>query len=157
MDALFTSQPNKSDDYYTILGCNELSNKDQIQAEYRIRALRLHPDKNQDDPNTMDQFKQLQEAKEILSDDVKRKAYDHWRNSHITISWKTWQSITERSQPTFHWIVTKKEPMIESVQMNNKEEEKEETMDKNVEKIKSPWKSAEPANDYLRKFRNYEI
>ncbi|CAF5175054.1 unnamed protein product, partial [Rotaria magnacalcarata] len=36
--------------------------------------------------------------------------------------------------------------------MNNKEEEKEETMDKNVEKIKSPWKSAEPANDYLRKF-----
>ncbi|CAF1242573.1 unnamed protein product [Rotaria magnacalcarata] len=100
MDALFTSQPNKSDDYYTILGCNELSNKDQIQAEYRIRALRLHPDKNQDDPNTMDQFKQLQEAKEVLSDDVKRKAYDHWRNSHITISWKTWQSITERSQPT---------------------------------------------------------
>ncbi|CAF3450565.1 unnamed protein product [Rotaria socialis] len=99
MNALFTSQPDKSDDYYTILGCNELSNKDQIQVEYRIRALRLHPDKNQDDPNTMDQFKQLQEAKEVLSDDVKRKAYDHWRNSHITIPWKTWQSITERSQP----------------------------------------------------------
>ena len=47
----------------------------------------------------MEHFKQLQEAKEVLCDDVQRKAYDYWRNSHITVPWKTWHSISERSQP----------------------------------------------------------
>lgn len=47
----------------------------------------------------MERFKQLQEAKEVLCDDVQRKAYDYWRNSHITVPWKTWHSISERSQP----------------------------------------------------------
>jgi curved DNA-binding protein CbpA len=47
----------------------------------------------------VERFKQLQEAKEILCDDVQRKAYDYWRNSHITVPWKTWHAISERSQP----------------------------------------------------------
>ncbi len=47
----------------------------------------------------MERFKQLQEAKEVLCDDVQRKAYDYWRNSHISVPWKTWHSISERSQP----------------------------------------------------------
>jgi DnaJ-class molecular chaperone len=47
----------------------------------------------------VERFKQLQEAKEVLCDDVQRKAYDYWRNSHITVPWKTWHSISERSQP----------------------------------------------------------
>ena len=73
MDTLFTNERNQSDDYYAILGCDELSSvcivlhimlccfpygllsflffqKDQIQTEYRIRALQFHPDKNRDDP-----------------------------------------------------------------------------------------------------------
>ena len=44
-------------------------------------------------------FKMLQEAKEVLCDDAKRRAYDTWRNSHVTVPWKTWNSMTERSQP----------------------------------------------------------
>jgi len=47
----------------------------------------------------VERFKQLQEAKEVLCDDSQRKAYDNWRNSHISIPWKTWHSISERSQP----------------------------------------------------------
>jgi hypothetical protein len=47
----------------------------------------------------VERFTQLQEAKEVLCDDVQRKAYDYWRNSHITVPWKTWHSISERSQP----------------------------------------------------------
>ncbi len=47
----------------------------------------------------VERFKQLQEAKEVLCDDAQRKAYDYWRNSHITVPWKTWHSISERSQP----------------------------------------------------------
>ena len=48
---------------------------------------------------SVERFKQLQEAKEVLCDDVQRKAYDHWRNSHLTVPWKTWQAMSERSQP----------------------------------------------------------
>ncbi|CAF4124396.1 unnamed protein product [Adineta steineri] len=98
MDTLFTAERNESDDYYAILGCDELSN-DQIQAEYRVRALQLHPDKNLDDPKAMERFKKLQEAKEVLCDDNQRKQYDCWRNSHITVPWKIWHSMSERSQP----------------------------------------------------------
>ncbi|CAF0959354.1 unnamed protein product [Adineta ricciae] len=99
MNVLFNNERDESVDYYAILGCDELSNKDQIQAEYRVRALQYHPDKNLDDPEAMDRFKQLQEAKEVLCNDVQRKAYDYWRNSHIAVPWKKWQSINERSQP----------------------------------------------------------
>ncbi|UJR29065.1 hypothetical protein I4U23_010279 [Adineta vaga] len=152
MDVLLNNERDESDDYYVILGCDELSNKDQIQTEYRIRALQFHPDKNLDDPKAMERFKQLQEAKEVLCNDVQRKTYDYWRNSHINVPWKKWQSITERSQPTFHWMVTKKEPMIESEQMNKQNEEEKQNIPKT-----SKWQSTEPTNDYLRKFRNYEI
>ncbi|CAF1637935.1 unnamed protein product, partial [Rotaria sp. Silwood1] len=58
---------------------------------------------------------------------------------------------------TFHWMVTKKEPMIENVQLNKEEQKKEENIEKNVRKTRPQWESAEPNNDYLRKFRNYEI
>jgi DnaJ-class molecular chaperone len=47
----------------------------------------------------VEQFKKIQEAKEVLCDDAQRRAYDYWRNSHITVPWKTWHSISERSQP----------------------------------------------------------
>jgi DnaJ-class molecular chaperone len=47
----------------------------------------------------VERFKQLQEAKEVLCDNVQRKQYDYWRNSHIAVPWKAWHSITERSQP----------------------------------------------------------
>lgn len=47
----------------------------------------------------VERFQKLQEAKEVLCDDEQRKAYDYWRNSHVTVPWKTWHSISERSQP----------------------------------------------------------
>ena len=58
----------------------------------------------------MEQFKKLQEAKEVLCDDVQRKAYDYWRNSHLNVPWKTWYSMTERSQPVsiFSLYITSK-------------------------------------------------
>jgi hypothetical protein len=64
-------------------------------------------------------------------------------------------------------MVTKKEPMIESDQMNEKEEKKiNKSMShffsfKNLFEIyldiKQSWKSTEPINDDLKKFRNYQI
>ena len=68
-------------------------------------------------------------------------------------------------------MVTKKEPMIESDRMTQQEEE-EKAKEKHPNKSQrisledfipdlpssnSTWKSAEPINDHLRKFRNYQI
>ena len=46
----------KKDDFYAILGCDELATSDQINAEFRQKAKKLHPDKNPDDEATAKLF-----------------------------------------------------------------------------------------------------
>jgi len=62
--------------YYQILGVPPNANGDDIKLQYRKLALKLHPDKNRDDPNATERFQELQEAYEVLSDPEKRVAYD---------------------------------------------------------------------------------
>ena len=42
----------KQDDFYTLLGCDELATPRQINAEFRQKAKLLHPDKNRGDRTT---------------------------------------------------------------------------------------------------------
>ena len=46
----------KKDDFYVLLGCDELASTDQINTEFRQRAKLLHPDKNPGDQNTAKMF-----------------------------------------------------------------------------------------------------
>ena len=46
----------KEDDFYALLGCDELASKDQINAEFRQKAKLLHPDKSPGDENTAKLF-----------------------------------------------------------------------------------------------------
>lgn len=46
----------KKDDFYALLGCDELASTDQINAEFRQRAKLLHPDKNPGDLNMANMF-----------------------------------------------------------------------------------------------------
>mmetsp|Transcript_80950 Transcript_80950/g.182656 ORF Transcript_80950/g.182656 Transcript_80950/m.182656 type:complete len:532 (+) Transcript_80950:138-1733(+) len=62
--------------YYQILGVPPNANADDIKNQYRKLALKLHPDKNRDDPNATERFQELQEAYEVLSDAERRTAYD---------------------------------------------------------------------------------
>ena len=67
--------PNK--DYYAILGVHPTAEKAVIDAAYKALAKRYHPDMNQDKPDeTKRRMQQINEAYEVLSDDVKRKEYD---------------------------------------------------------------------------------
>uniref|UniRef100_A0A3Q2P359 J domain-containing protein n=1 Tax=Fundulus heteroclitus TaxID=8078 RepID=A0A3Q2P359_FUNHE len=50
MEAVFGRKPEDLEDYYGLLGCDELSSTEQILNEYRIRALACHPDKHPDNP-----------------------------------------------------------------------------------------------------------
>ncbi|KAJ7392047.1 DnaJ sub B member 11 [Desmophyllum pertusum] len=63
-------------DFYTILGVDRDSTKNQIKRAYRKLAMKWHPDKNKDDPKAQERFQDLSAAYEVLADDEKRKIYD---------------------------------------------------------------------------------
>ena len=46
----------EKDNFYALLGCDELASTDQINAEFRQKAKLLHPDKNPGDHNTAKLF-----------------------------------------------------------------------------------------------------
>ena len=65
-------------DYYEVLGVSKDADGTVIKKSYRKLAVQFHPDKNPDDPEAEDKFKELGEAYEVLMDDDKRAAYDRY-------------------------------------------------------------------------------
>ena len=59
--------------YYKILGVSNNASQDEIKKTFRKLSLQFHPDKN---PNSMEKFKQINEAYQTLGDEKKRSQYD---------------------------------------------------------------------------------
>ncbi|XP_057704987.1 dnaJ homolog subfamily C member 12 [Corythoichthys intestinalis] len=115
MEAVLNCRPEDLEDYYGLLGCDELSSTEQILNEYKIRALACHPDKHLDNPKAVAEFQKLQEAKEVLCNDTKRKNYDLWKRSGVAIPFQEWQALKDSVKTSMHWAVrNKKEPMLEA-------------------------------------------
>ena len=68
-------------DYYEVLGVSKNADAQEIKKAYRKLAMKHHPDKNPDDHEAEERFKELGEAYEVLSDDQKRAAYDRYGHS----------------------------------------------------------------------------
>ncbi|KAJ8360906.1 hypothetical protein SKAU_G00174310 [Synaphobranchus kaupii] len=63
---------------YLVLGVDKVATPDDIKKSYRKLALKYHPDKNPDNPEAADKFKEINNAHAILNDPTKRNIYDNW-------------------------------------------------------------------------------
>ena len=65
-------------DYYKILGIEKTATPKEIRSAYRRLARKVHPDLNPNDKDAKQNFQQINEANEVLSDPEKRKKYDQY-------------------------------------------------------------------------------
>jgi molecular chaperone DnaJ len=65
-------------DYYEVLGVQKNATADEIKKAYRKKAIQYHPDKNPDNAEAEEMFKEAAEAYEVLSNSDKRARYDQF-------------------------------------------------------------------------------
>lgn len=63
-------------DYYELLGVSQTATEEEIKKAFRKKAIEYHPDKNPNDKDAEEKFKQILEAYEILSNQDARRQYD---------------------------------------------------------------------------------
>ena len=65
-------------DYYEVLGVNKNATDDEIKKAYRKIAIKYHPDRNPDNKEAEEKFKEAAEAYDVLRDPQKRQQYDQF-------------------------------------------------------------------------------
>lgn len=65
-------------DYYEVLGVSRDASTQEIKKAYRRIAMKNHPDRNPDDPDAHEIFKEASEAAEVLTSEEKRRQYDQY-------------------------------------------------------------------------------
>lgn len=76
-------------DYYEVLGVSKSASPEEIKKAYRKLAIHYHPDKNQNNPEAEQKFKEATEAYEVLGDVEKRKLYDTYGHEGVNASFQS--------------------------------------------------------------------
>lgn len=93
-------------DYYKTLGVERSASADEIKKAYRKLAMKYHPDRNKDNKQAEEKFKDINEAYEVLSDTQKRARYDQLGSSYSqwqqnggnasNFNWADWANASGR-------------------------------------------------------------
>ncbi|CAH3174592.1 unnamed protein product [Porites evermanni] len=164
---------NKQDDYYSLLGCDELATTEQINAEFRQKAKECHPDKNSGDQAAKKLFERLKQARNTLCNEEGRKKYDKWRKSGIAVPYEQWLELSGAVHTSLHWAAKpRKELMLDwkKSEEKNLDECLNEEENAKHRRLQSPCVSiqhcARPPRrcgwssmrgTHISKFRKYEI
>ena len=70
-------------DYYEILGVDKNADAQALKKAYRKLAMQYHPDRNPDNKEAEEKFKEINEAYEVLSDEDKRRTYDQFGHEGV--------------------------------------------------------------------------
>jgi len=70
-------------DYYDVLGLSRNAADDEIKKAFKRMAMKYHPDRNPDDEEAIEKFKEAREAYDVLSDPQKRAAYDQFGHAGV--------------------------------------------------------------------------
>jgi molecular chaperone DnaJ len=70
-------------DYYEVLGVSRTAGEQEIKSAYRKLALQFHPDRNPDNPEAEERFKECSEAYAVLADTEKRARYDRFGHAGV--------------------------------------------------------------------------
>ena len=70
-------------DYYEILGVSRDSSAAELKKAFKKKAMKYHPDRNPDNPEAAEKFKEAAEAYDVLSDSQKKSAYDQFGHSGV--------------------------------------------------------------------------
>jgi curved DNA-binding protein len=92
-------------DYYKVLGVERNASKDDIKRAYRKLAMKTHPDRNPGNAKAEEQFKEINEAYQVLNDPEKRSRYDQLGESYSQwqqggapsggFNWEDWFTPTQ--------------------------------------------------------------
>ena len=74
---------NEKKDYYELLGVGRNASEDELKKAYRKLALKYHPDRNPENRQAEEKFKEASEAYSVLSDANKRAQYDRFGHAAV--------------------------------------------------------------------------
>lgn len=83
---MFNFSRTQGDSLYEILALPKTATSDEIKKTYRRLALKYHPDKNPNNPEAAEKFKEVNRAHTILNDTTKRNIYDNYGSLGLYIA-----------------------------------------------------------------------